>query len=419
MRRDRAVDVVVVGAGPAGLATATELARLGGGRVEVLDREPHPGGIPRFCHHGGFGLRDLRRSMSGPRYAARLVERAVAAGVEVRTGVSVTGWAGPLALETTSPDGLERIEAGVVVLATGARERPRPARWVPGDRPAGVLTTGLLQRTVYEHGLSVGRRAVIVGAEHVSFSAVLTLHHAGTSVAAMVTHLPRHQSYEAFRLAASARYRFPLLTGARVTRILGHGRVEAVELAGPDGGTRLVECDTVVFTGDWVAENELVRMAGVAVDPASTAPVLDTALRTARTGLLCAGNLAHPVLTADAAALDAAAAAASALAALRSAASGSSEQRAPGSVGFDLGEPLRWMAPGRVGVDLAAPPRGRFVLWSGEHRRRPEVEVRQGGRLLWRVRSVRPMVPGRPFELPAGWLADVHVPGPDPVVTVH
>jgi thioredoxin reductase len=419
MRRDRAVDVVVVGAGPAGLATATVLAALGVGRVEVLDREPHPGGIPRHCHHGGFGLRDLHRSISGPRYAARLVDRAVAAGAEVRTGVSVTGWAGPLALETTSADGLERIEAGAVVLATGARERPRPARWVPGDRPDGVFTTGQLQRTVYEQALPVGRRAVVVGAEHVSFSAVLTLHHAGVHVAAMVTHWPRHQSYEAFRVAASARYRFPLLTGTRVTRIVGHGRVEAVELADADGTTRLVECDTVVFTGDWVAENELARMAGVAVDAASSAPVVDTALRTARPGLLCAGNLAHPVLTADAAALDAVVAASSAVAALRSPSAGPVGSAGSPSVGFELGDPLRWVAPGRVGADLAMPPRGRFVLWAGEHRRRPEVEVRQGGRLLWRDRSRRPLVPERPFEVPAGWVGEVRVPGPELVVTVH
>ena len=236
-RRERSVDVAVVGGGPAGLATAAELSRRGAGRVEVLDREPSAGGIPLFCHHTGFGLRDLHRSLSGPAYAARLVEAAVDAGADVRTGVSVTGWDGG-ALLTTSPDGLERLTAGVVVLATGARERPRPARWIPGDRPAGVLTTGQLQRTVYEHGLPVGSRAVVVGAEHVSFSAVLTLRHAGAQVVAMTTERGRHQSYAAFRMAAAARYRFPLLTGTRVVGITGRDRVEAVHVVGPDGAAR-------------------------------------------------------------------------------------------------------------------------------------------------------------------------------------
>ena len=77
-----------------------------------------------------------------------------------------------------------------MVLATGCRERPRSARLVPGSRPTGVMTTSTLQQLVHLRGQRVGRRAVIVGAEHVSFSAVATLAHAGASVAGLVTELP-------------------------------------------------------------------------------------------------------------------------------------------------------------------------------------------------------------------------------------
>jgi thioredoxin reductase len=382
-------------------------------QVEVLDRDRQPGGVPRLCHHMGFGLRDLRRPLTGPAYAARRVDRAVGAGAEVRTGVCVTGWSGPLELETTSPDGLERVRAGAVVLATGARERPRPARWIAGDRPDGVLTTGLLQRLVYERGLPVGRTAVVVGAEHVSFSAVVTLHHAGVEVVAMVTAMGHHQSYAAFRAAAAARFRFPLLTGTVVTRVVGHRRVEGVEVRGPDGRRRLLGCDTVVLTGDWVADHELARTAGVEVDRASTAPVVDTALRTGVEGLVCAGNLVHPVLVADLAAADGEVAADRALAALRGGGA------VPGSVGFALGEGLAWVAPGRVPADLAVPPRGSFVLWAREPLGRPQLEVRQGGRLLWRGRARLPLSPGRPYDLPARWVPGVRVPGPPLSVTAH
>ncbi len=411
MRRERSVDVLVVGGGPAGLTTATELARLGVERVEVVDRDTELGGIPLFCEHTGFGLRDLRRSLSGPAYAARLVDRAAAAGVDLRPGVCVTGWDGG-ALLTTSPDGLARVEAGAVVLATGARERPRPARWIPGDRPAGVLTTGQLQRSV-RHGLSVGGSAVVVGAEHVSFSAVLTLRHAGARVVAMTTERGRHQSYAAFRLAAVARYRFPLLTGTRVVRVVGRDRVQAVDVVGPDGVERRLECDVVVLTGDWVGEHELARAAGVGLDPSRTAPLVDTLLRTALPGLVCAGNLVHPVLTADGAALDAPVAAASALAALRTGSAPAPFPTAP----LVAGAGLVRVAPGLVA--LAEPPRGSVVVWPDLARRRPELEVRQAGRLLWRGRSVRPLVPDRPYDLPAGWVHDVQAPGPEVVVSVR
>ena len=72
--------VVIVGAGPAGLAAALELRRRGVADVLVLEREAEPGGIPRHAQHQGFGLRDLRRPLSGPSYARRYAELAAAAG---------------------------------------------------------------------------------------------------------------------------------------------------------------------------------------------------------------------------------------------------------------------------------------------------------------------------------------------------
>src|SRR5439155_1084935 len=80
--------------------------------------------------------------------------------------------------ELTSPEGRDALRAAAIVLATGCRERPRSARLVPGSRPEGVMTTGTLQQLVELQGERVGTRAVVVGAEHVSFSAVLTLAHA-------------------------------------------------------------------------------------------------------------------------------------------------------------------------------------------------------------------------------------------------
>jgi hypothetical protein len=90
----------------------------------------------------------------------------------------VTGWAGDRALEITSPAGRRTVTADVVVIATGARERPRPGRRIPGDRPAGVFTTGQLQNQVHLLHREVGHQAVVVGAELVSWSAVMTLREA-------------------------------------------------------------------------------------------------------------------------------------------------------------------------------------------------------------------------------------------------
>ena len=200
------VDVAIIGAGPAGLAAAAELRRLTGASVLVVERELEAGGIPRHAHHGGYGLRDLHTSLSGPRYARRWTERARRAGAQLRLGTQATGWAPDGALRLTAPSGATRVQAGAVILATGCRERPRSARLVAGSRPQGVMTTGTLQQLVNLAGESPGRRAVIVGAEHVSFSALETLARGGARTVAMCTELARHQSFAAAPLAAAARF---------------------------------------------------------------------------------------------------------------------------------------------------------------------------------------------------------------------
>jgi flavin-dependent dehydrogenase len=171
--------VVVLGGGPAGLAAALELRRLATAGVVVVERESDPGGIPRHAQHQGFGIRDLHRPYSGPAYARRYAQLASEAGAEIRTGTMVTGWSPGGPLELTGPGGRETIDPDAVILTTGCRERPRSARLVPGSRPEGVMTTGTLQQLVYLKGRPVGERALIVGAEHVSFSALVTLGHAG------------------------------------------------------------------------------------------------------------------------------------------------------------------------------------------------------------------------------------------------
>ncbi len=123
-------------------------------------------------------------------------------------------------LSFTSPAGLGEIEAGAVLLATGVRERPRAARMIPGTRPQGIYTTGSLQRFVYQEHLPVGKRAVIVGAELVSLSALMTLRHAGVKCVMMTTEESRHQiefPYIVMKWAvADILTRTPIITNTRI-----------------------------------------------------------------------------------------------------------------------------------------------------------------------------------------------------------
>ncbi|MFN8147044.1 MAG: FAD-dependent oxidoreductase [Candidatus Nanopelagicales bacterium] len=286
------------------------------------------------------------------------------------------------------------VEADAVVLATGARERPRSARLVPGDRPAGVLTTGQLQNLVHLQRRSPGTRAVVVGAELVSWSAVLTLREAGCTTVLMTTELAAGESYAAFRTPARAVLRTPVATRTRIVRVIGRERVAGVEVEDAAGSRRVVDCDTVVFTGGWIPDHELVRLGGIDLDPATLGPRVDSALRTSRPGVFGAGNLLHPVDTADVAALDGRFVASSVRRWL------DTREAFPSGARIVADEPFRWVAPSLLAPGAPAPPRGRLLLWSDEHRPAPRVAAYQDGVEVGRARTPWPLSPGRVFRLP-------------------
>ncbi|GGL65948.1 oxidoreductase [Streptomyces fumigatiscleroticus] len=394
----REVDVLLVGAGPGGLAAAARLAAAGAGRVEVLEREQRAGGVPRHCAHGGFGT--WLHPLTGPAHARLLTDAAERSGAAVRTGVTALDWTGPLELATVSPAGPETIAARAVVLATGARERPRAARLVPGTRPAGVYTTGELQQAVHLYGQRIGTRAVIVGAEDVSYAAAGTVRAAGAEVVALVTEAPRAQTAAVRAADARLRHRVPLLTGTTVTELLGHGRLSGVRVRRRDGRTAVLACDTVVFTGDFVPDQELARRGGIALDAGTRGPAVDGALRTSRPGVFAVGSVLHPVESAGTAAREGAHAAA----AVRRWLAGGEW---PGGVGLLVEPPLRWIAPNRVAPGDHRP----FVLRTTALLLRPVLHVTQDGRPLHRERHVSAAVPNRTLTLSARWTGRVDPEG--------
>ncbi|BBP76766.1 hypothetical protein PHLH7_28700 [Pseudomonas sp. Ost2] len=291
------VDVAIIGSGPSGLAAAVALKRRGVQRVVIIEREAEAGGIPRHCGHPPFGLREYGRILSGPDYARRNIREALAAGVEIRLKHTVTRLGHGGLLEIVSPQGSLRLQARRVLLATGARETPRSARLLGGDRPLGVINTGALQSYLYLEQLKPFERPLIIGTELVSLSAVLSCRRAGIRPVAMIEANSR----------ATARWPlslFPLLCavpmhfGARLLDIQGTGRVESARVELADGSVRTFACDGVLLTGAFVPEASLVRLSHLKLDRSSGGPVIDQFARCSDPAYFAAGNLLRPIETA-------------------------------------------------------------------------------------------------------------------------
>ena len=290
-------NVAVVGGGPAGLAAATEMARLGVRDVVVLEREPQAGGIPRHCGHSPFGMREFGHCYTGSRYARSLVKRAQQAGVDVQVHASVVSAEAGGRLTISTSSGTSRLDANRVVLSTGAREIPRAARLVPGPRPLGIVTTGALQAMVYQHGKIPFKKPLIVGTELIALSALLTCRHASIQPVAMLEENNRLTAHAGLNLLPKV-LGIPVFLQTRVVEILGAQRVTGVRVRNAMGATKDLRCDGVVFSGQFTPESALLRMGHLEVDAGSSGPLVDQFGRCSDPAYFATGNLLRAVETA-------------------------------------------------------------------------------------------------------------------------
>lgn len=283
-------DVAIVGGGSAGLALAAELKRTGISRVVILEREKVAGGVPRHCGHYTFGISEYGRLLKGQDYAMRNVDVASRSGVEIRTEVSVTELfpGGRLSLSTI--DGLEELQARRVVLCTGVRESSRAQRFIDGDRPAGILSTGTLQSLVYLNGKRPFSQPVIFGSELVSFSAINTCRHLNIRPVAMVEEFDRIVARSVFRAYLSIRG-VPLYAGVQSPSIIGDKQVSALKFIDASGKPQRIATDGIIMSGRFLPEAALLHGSHLEMDAGSGGPVVDQFGQCSDPAYYCAGNL--------------------------------------------------------------------------------------------------------------------------------
>ncbi len=297
-------DLVIIGGGSAGVASAISAYDNGVKSILIVEKEAYLGGILLQCIHNGFGLHTFKEELTGPEYANRFEKEVLKRNIECKLNSCVLSLDktndGFLVIYSNEAEGLVRVHAKSVVLSTGCTERTRGAIAIDGDRCSGVMTAGMAQKYLNIEGYMVGKKVFILGSGDIGLIMARRMKLEGADVIGVAEIMPYSNGLNRNIVQCLEDFNIPLYLHHTVKKTIGKTRLEKIVLVEVDDNLNYIEetcqeieVDTLLLSIGLIPSNPLLENLNVKLHPKTKGPLVDESYQTSIEGIFACGNSLH------------------------------------------------------------------------------------------------------------------------------